>query len=318
MNPEINLTELPGKMPGYFAGNADLENLYRDYSQGKISLSFIAKRIDKSKTTIGKIMTGKYEASPENILKSLARAANEWYTREKLLPLTSYKAVHATCDMAWSDMAINLIYSPAGYGKTEGLMSYAQKNQTYTIYYRVLSTDRPREVLDGIMFSLNIEDNRRISMSDRVRIIQEKLRMDPQLILIDEADQLRTNTLNIIREIWDDGNCAIVIAGLPRIRAILERGDDMLSNLAQLYRRVKFTTKLRPPTLEDIRLVVEKFSNIELTEPMLHQLKDRIANKGGLGTLTHILETADDFSCNHNRKADDEIVLNLLKQKLGM
>lgn len=307
-----------GEMPAYFSGRPQLENLYADFNRGKINLNFLQKRTGKNKSTISLVLRGKYGADPAKVVESLARAADEWYAREQLLPLTSYKAIHATCDLAWQDMSINLIFSPAGYGKTEGLMSYAQAHPDYTIYYRVLSTDRPKEVLDGIKSAMGM-DPVRMSMSDRIRSIQERLRVEPQLLIIDEADQLRVATLNILREIWDDGNCAIIIAGLPRIKVILERGDDMLQNLAQLYRRVKLTTRLAPPTLADIREIVAKYPIIDISEPTMYQLRDKITNHGGLGTLIHILEVAEDYARNHKLdRVTDDIVTNALKSKLGV
>ena len=131
-----------------------------------------------------------------------------------------------------------------------------------------------------------------------------------ELLIIDEADRLKTTGLEQVRDYFDHHNMGVILIGMPGIQKRLAR-------YPQLYSRIGFAHEYRPLTPEELTVVLAKripaaedaddgvahatavativritAGNFRLVERLLTQIQ-RIQTVNGLDTLTpEIVEAA--------------------------
>lgn len=110
------------------------------------------------------------------------------------------------------------------------------------------------------------------------------------LLMIDEADRLKTATLEQVRDIFDQGGLGVILIGMPGL-------EKRLSRYPQLYSRVGFVHEFRPLSAQEMRdLLCQRWtpSGVILPEEGLNDedlLATIIRITGGNFRLLHRLMT---------------------------
>jgi DNA transposition AAA+ family ATPase len=108
---------------------------------------------------------------------------------------------------------------------------------------------------------------------------REKASADPTtLIVVDEADRLRMNSLEQLRAIFDEGHAGLVLIGMPGI-------EQRVARFAQLYSRIGFVHEFRPLGETEIEKLLDDHwrpRGVHLPEaPMTAEVKASIIRMTG-------------------------------------
>ncbi len=272
------------------------------------TVSGIAREIGVSHTYVSRFLAG--EDGSANLREKLTELKARWeaataedqaekreYRREIDFFLTSdAKQVLAVCDLCQSEREIGVIVGPAGTGKTTALLKFCESNPD-AVYVRGDVSMTAKELLIEIADRLGIDAGYG-SLRSVMRRIVTRLKERPALIIIDEADLLVSFTvrkLELLRTIFDESRCGLVLCGMPRLAGYLLRGPSMKENLAQIYSRVAYTAKLGGLARAEAEQILSEY---ELTEAARKLLVERAldSKRGGLRRFTKLLGRALDLA----------------------
>lgn len=139
------------------------------------------------------------------------------------------------------------VTSPAGRGKSEAAKHYAAQGRA--IYLPPMNVRSPGAVLREITFELNASRPGRIELC--LRVIGEEMGRERRLVIIDEADLLPMQVLEMIRNINDRYGCPILLIG----------EDDLKSRMTsrrRLSSRIRRRMFFEPIAVSDVALFFRK------------------------------------------------------------
>jgi DNA transposition AAA+ family ATPase len=182
-----------------------------------------------------------------------------------------YRRFEEFCEACRRERYIGLCYGPPGVGKTLSARHYAKWHlfdrrvpywrpdykapaeaaACHTAFYTPPVTNTPRAIEAGLEYA-------------RLALVQIGGLADPddedetdgflgrcQLIIVDEADRLKTPSLEELRDRYDRGDFGLVLLGMPGL-------EKRLARYPQLYSRVGFAHAFRPLSAEEVRFILEK------------------------------------------------------------
>jgi DNA transposition AAA+ family ATPase len=184
-----------------------------------------------------------------------------------------YRRFAEFCDACREARYIGLCYGLPGVGKTVSARQYAHWNQLESLFggpppYR--STPMPpRESgpWQTVLYTPSVSNTPRSvehavgSLWGAVQSLSARatwdgdptapaLRRPPDLLVVDEADRLKTASLEQLRDFYDRGHLGMVLIGMPGLQKRLAR-------YAQLYSRVGFVHQFQPLTGKELQGVIE-------------------------------------------------------------
>lgn len=151
---------------------------------------------------------------------------------------------------------MGLIYGEPGLGKSQTALWLTCKYDA--IYLRATNLMTGRWLLEEV--AKEKDEIPRYLTSDNFNLIIQKLKQNPQLIIVDEIDYLMNNlkTIEILRDIHDETNCPIIFVGMGLAHKKLERYKHLFDRFSEI---VKFETF----GVNDLSQIVSQLSEVTFT-----------------------------------------------------
>jgi len=265
----------------YPAENGSLIEITEQYMQDKnLTIKEMADRIELSRSTLSRYLSGSYP-NPTSIERSL----KDYYSAMGMILDTSpslpkknefyqsadARRITAVCSSCQEFIGLGIIVGNSGYGKTHALKYYARLPKV--AYIECDDTMASRDLVEAIERMLGIHQTYG-TIWRRVNGIRTFLNQNPgYLIIIDEADKLLTKytqkKMEILRGIVDQSRVGMVIAGEPRLEALIK------SYLPRLANRVDFYYDLRGLDKQEVEQYLAAFP---LADEALGELVHRACN----------------------------------------
>lgn len=253
------------------------------------SIQELADRIDYSRSTLSRYLSGKYDTAASELEGRLAEflaahgqapapEAQEAPQQVRLaIPARRggglYQSLDAQrivglCSTCQEDGLLGLITGKPGYGKTYALQSYAKMPKV--LYLECDETMGQKDFVGALERRLGIPRHGS-SVCARTDAMVDFFRAAPgYLLIVDEADKLISKStikkMEILRKLYDRAGLGIVIAGEPILEVLIRNFDGRFAN------RLDMRVELQGLTSADVDGYVDGY---DMTPEALAELKVR-------------------------------------------
>lgn len=248
------------------------------------SIAMIAKTISYSRTTLSRYLAGKYDSDPADLEAHLldylatqggellllpTRAANpKRGAKPDFFESRDAKSILGVCQSCQDYLGLGIVVGRSGFGKTHALRHYAKLPRV--AYIECDDTMAARDLVTAIERSLGLPSSYG-SIWMRVNSIRDFFKANRgYLLIIDEADKLISKytqkKMEILRTIFDQSDLGLVLAGEPKLEALLA------SYIPRLENRVDFCARLQGLSPSEVEAYL---SDLDISPEALLELKAR-------------------------------------------
>jgi len=225
-------------------------------SKGSRSEADLARLAALPQGTVNTILSGKYSASPTkqlNALQDVVKQLNE--ARRPQMPFVEtsvYRLCEQVCERARAFSAtddVGVLFGVVGVGKTTALKEYARRHPG-TIYMRAFDQMTVTVLLNRLVWATDarLEQQARFraaTNADKVDAVIRAVTGTDKMILVDESTRMNRRCIETLRDIADDAQVGLVLAGREQLEPMLQ---DELGRFGEISSRIGFW----PPVIKRI------------------------------------------------------------------
>ena len=306
-----------------FKSTADLPDNQRNAIRGMHalatendwSISEQAKLLDLSEAAISLVYRGKYEAKLDNIVKKFddylrLESRRRDSRRLPFIETNLSQRIFKVCDTAREFQKVGFIFGDMQIGKSAALKEYQrQNNHGSTIYIELPTGGCLMNFICKLAETLKIGSTTR--MVDLRRRILESFD-DRMLLVVDEAHRAipgegvsrrALDTIDFIREIFNERECGVVLCATNVFRDAMEEGAVKLI-LKQMRRRRLCSMQLpNKPTRDDL-ITFAKAYDLPASSGQAREIEDRMIDEEGLGMWLTLLRMASKCAAERKQKME--------------
>ena len=159
-----------------------------------------------------------------------------------------------------------LVYGAFGLGKSQTIMWWVTNNDA--IYVRCNHNISPRWLLSEIVKEL---DEVPCYTSQRLfEQIEEKLKYNPKILVVDEIDYLFSNkhTIETLRDVHDKLSIPVLLVGM-------ELADKKLQKYGHINDRIFAKLKFEKLSKEDFKEIIETLSEVKFSDNAIKYITNR-------------------------------------------
>tara|TARA_B100000678_G_scaffold280628_1_gene277528 strand:+ start:5488 stop:6450 length:963 start_codon:yes stop_codon:yes gene_type:complete len=256
--------------------------------------------------TLSQFASGSYAGNNQNIAEKVKRwldgRADAERVRASVLNAPEWVET-PTSNLIWQHLSfahhlkdMTMISGGPGLGKTITINRYAGRYPQVEVVTMSSATKSAQNAIMTVAKTLGCSETRRdiVSLTNQVT---DKLRNTDSMLIVDEAQFLSDDGIEILRSIHDDTGTPLVLAGNEQLyKRFAQVGVDSLH--AQVRSRIGLWLRQLHPTEADVKAILKAW---EIDDPRVFELLKLMAMKpGALRAVTKCLRLASLLSEDSN------------------
>lgn len=226
---------------------------------------------------------------------------------QNIYPTKLLKVVHKVLKTVFIERELAVITSNSGAGKTTAIEQFAIENHS-TVHIRVTEVITTKYLLVLLSKALHTPYIG-LTKQQLFENINESLSRQNKLIVIDEAERLEVNQLELLRDLYDNGTIGLCLVGLESLTSLLQRGRSLKENLVQLYSRVGYKKVVDILEPDDVRMIfADKVGKHKISDQVIRSLAKKLENRGGLRAILKLSNLINKNAAANKITPDDSIV----------
>jgi len=183
--------------------------------------------------------------------------------RPEFIPTLTANLILEKLREADERQALALLYGPPGVGKTFAIEEFVDRvekpnnpEKPEVLLVTAHSASTPKSLMAALCLQVGIPHQ--ATASTLAESLVRKLRTGHYLIIVDEANHLNIEAMELLRYVYDLGRLGVVLVGTLRLYEIFTDGSRPAGELEQLWSRVGICELLPGLTEYEARQMIQK------------------------------------------------------------
>lgn len=298
--------------------NDDSRDAKEQRSQAKLGRS-----CGIAQTTLNVLLQGQYPSPVKKHIDTVLIYLNRENDRDAgfsgdVLETSIFKITTKICKMAHKRKDFGILSAAVGTGKTTALKHYAANTPNAFIVEGdpdMNASVMIDELVEMTAATVHTSNNyTRGTKAERYAGVVRALKDLDALIILDEADKVRAQTLEFLRRISDKAQVGVVLAGTEKLKPMVRDGKG---RFGQISSRVGFWPSLiRSINENDAKLMVQASIKKGLNKD-IHDAFWQVCD-GSARTLSKLIPNVRDFGIDKGHKLTPELVFSVGQQAMGL